>query len=103
MEEKYQIPKDAFVIGSLGFIASTKQNELICKAVKLYNENSDKKMYYIMAGEGNYVDLYLNDYCIKTGFLNNHEYANLLSRFDVVFNLSSVIVAESPYSIVKIL
>jgi len=85
--KKYGIPKDAFVIGAIGFIAPTKQNELTCKAIKIYNDMHKEKIYYFMIGDGNCADPYLKQYIIKTGFLENSEYEVAISRCNLVFNL----------------
>ena len=83
----FNIPSDAYVVGSVGFIAPSKQNELTCQAVKLYNKTYEEKIYYLMIGEGNYVDNYLDSYIIKTGFLPKEQYWQAISRCDLVFNL----------------
>ncbi len=81
------IPEDAFVVTAAGFIAPTKQNTLACKAVKQYNMSHHGKIYYLMAGEGNDADGYLDNHCIKTGFVPNEDLAHAIARGDVVFNL----------------
>ena len=83
----YKIPEDAFVIGSVGFIAPTKQNELCCKTVRLYNQTHSAKIYYLMIGEGTYVDRYLDRYIIKTDFLNTEDYLCAIERCNLILNL----------------
>jgi glycosyltransferase involved in cell wall biosynthesis len=84
---RYKIPENAYVIGSLGFIAETKQNELCCKAIKFYNQTHDDKIYYLMVGEGETLSDYLDKYIIKTNFLEKEEYIPAVLRCDLVLNL----------------
>jgi len=94
-KQMYKIPDDAVVIGSAGFISESKLNHLICKAVKRYNESHDSKLYYLMIGQGDYVDSYLDPYIIKTGFVDNDVFFSLLNRCDLVFNLRNPYQGES--------
>jgi glycosyltransferase involved in cell wall biosynthesis len=84
---KYGIPPDAFVVVSAGFIARPKQNRVICEAVRIHNRLHRDKIYYLMAGEGDYADEYLDRYILKTGFVPNDEYWRILARGDLVANL----------------
>ncbi len=92
---KYNIPKQAFLIMSLGFIDKSKSNEMVCKVVKQYNRDSENKIYYLMVGEGDYVDAYLDEYIKKTGFVDNEEFYACIRDADLVFNLRSVYNGES--------
>ena len=87
VQRKYNIPSDVCLAVSAGFIAPSKQNKIVCEAVKTYNKLNKKKIYYIMAGEGDYVDAYLDKFIIKTGFIPNDEYWHVLTRGDLIFNL----------------
>jgi len=87
VQNKFKIPKNAYVIGSVGFISETKQNELCCKAIKLYNQTHEEKIYYLMIGEGDYVDSYLDKYILKTNFLEAEEYLLAFLRCCMIFNL----------------
>ena len=81
------IRNNDYVIGSAGFIAPSKQNELICKAVLLYNKTHKKKVHYVMIGDGNYVDTYLGEYIHKTGFTGMKDFFDALDCCDLIFNL----------------
>lgn len=81
------IPEDAFLLVAAGFIAPSKQNRLTCQAVGQYNAKHSEKIYYLMVGEGNDADLYLSQYCIKTGFVSNELYELAIARADMIFNL----------------
>ncbi|MCI6913973.1 MAG: hypothetical protein MR799_00570 [Lachnospiraceae bacterium] len=87
LRKKYNIAPDATIISSFGMIAPTKQNELISKAVNFYNGSHTNKLYYVMCGEGTYVDSYLSEYIKKTGFLSNKEFASAITDCDIVMNL----------------
>lgn len=87
MREEFHIPEDAYILGSVGLIASSKQNELVCKAVNLYNQKHTDKIYYVMVGNGNYVDDYLGDYIKKTGFLDNDAFYQAANDCDAIMNL----------------
>ena len=87
IEKGYKIPRDAFLIGAIGFIASTKQNVLACQAVQKYNQTNKQKIYYLMIGEGDTADTYLDQYIQKTGFIHNNEYLLAIERCDLIFNL----------------
>lgn len=87
LREKYGMKQDDFIIGAVGMIAPTKQNEIACQAVNLYNKTHDKAVKYVMIGEGDYVDSYLNENIIKMGFLENKDFFNAVKSCDAVFNL----------------
>lgn len=100
LKMKYGIEDEDFVLGSFGNIAPTKQNHLICEAVKYYNQINDKKIYYIMAGDGGYVDDYLDKYIIKTGFIDIDKYNSILDRVNLVFNLRYPSMGETSISLI---
>ncbi|EKQ50534.1 MULTISPECIES: glycosyltransferase family 4 protein [unclassified Clostridium] len=100
LKKKYNISDEDFVIGSFGNIAPTKQNHIICEAVKHYNEVNDKKIYYIMSGDGDYVDSYLDKFIIKTGFIDIAKYNSILKRVNVVFNLRYPSMGETSISLI---
>lgn len=81
------VPPDATVITSFGFVAPTKLNEAVCQAVCRYNEVHADKLYYIMVGDGNYVASYLNEYIRITGYVASSEFEAYIHATDLVFNL----------------
>lgn len=87
LNNKFHIPKDAFVIGSIGFIGPSKQNKIVCEAVNTYNKLHKDKIYYVMAGDGDYVDDYLNEYIFKTGFLGGTDFLKSIKSCDLIMNL----------------
>lgn len=88
LREKYDIRKTDIIIGSFGFIAETKQNELVCKVVDKYNSLHSNKIHYVMVGEGDVVNKYLNKFIHKTGFIDNHTvFLDYMLDCDIVMNL----------------
>lgn len=85
--KKFKIKQNAYIIGSVGFIGPSKQNELVCKAVKEYNKQNKDKIYYIMIGEGAFVDDLLDEYIQKTGFLENESFFEAILSCDLIMNL----------------
>ena len=96
-----KINKNDYIIGSVGFIAETKQNELTCHAVKKYNEKHEKKIHYVMIGEGNYVDHLLDTYIHKTGFLNNGNFFEAIASCDLIMNLRYPYNGESSATLIQ--
>ncbi len=92
--KKYNIPENAFIFCSLGYIAPTKLNHIICETlIKLREQYGN--IFYIMAGEGDYCDRYLCDYIIKTGFIDLDLFNNFLYHSDVIVNLRNPSMGET--------
>jgi hypothetical protein len=85
--KKFNIKKEAYIVGSIGFISQSKQNKLTCLAVKKYNQIHNKKIYYVMIGDGGYVDDLLDEYIMKTGFLGNEEFFKAINSCNLIVNL----------------
>lgn len=83
----FHIPESAYIIGSVGLIGPSKQNKLVCDAVNLYNKTHSDEIYYVMVGNGDYVDNYLGKYIKKTGFLDNDEFYQASGMCDAIMNL----------------
>ena len=94
---KYGIRESDFVFSSLGFIARTKQNDLICGAFAKLDCLTFK---YLMIGEGNFADAYLSDRIVKTGFVEQIDYDCLLLRSDIVLNLRYPSMGETSISLI---
>ena len=95
------IPAGAYIIGSAGMIAPTKQNRLVCEAVKMYNQSHSDKIYYLMVGDGNYVDQYLDEYIKKTGFLDNDDFYQATVSCDAIMNLRYPYHGESSATLIQ--
>lgn len=100
LKNKYNIDHNAFVIGSFGYIAPTKLNHIICEVIKKINLKTDNKIYYVMVGEGDYIDEYLDKYIIKTGFLKKEDYNSVLKRCNVISNLRYPTMGETSISLI---
>ncbi len=101
---KYQLPMDAFVIASFGIIAETKLNHIACRAVQRIAEKSDRKVCYIMVGEGNYVDRYVDGKTIfKTGYVSMEEFDSFVAHSDMILNLRHPSMGETSAALVKAL
>jgi glycosyltransferase involved in cell wall biosynthesis len=81
------IPPDATVVASFGFVAPTKLNHVVCGAVERLNQRSQASVYYLMVGEGNYVDKYRSDRIRVTGYIPLEEFEEYLLCSDLVLNL----------------
>ena len=101
LNRKYNIKKGSYIIGAVGFIGPTKQNELTCLAVKEYNKRHNDKIYYVMIGDGNYVDHLLDDYIIKTGFLENEDFYRAIHSCDLIMNLRYPYNGESSSTLIQ--
>jgi len=101
LQKKFDIPSDAFVIGSAGLIAPTKQNELVCKAIARFNATHEEKVYYVMVGDGGYVDGYLDAYIKKTGFVENEEFFKAIQACDLIMNLRYPYNGEASYTLMQ--
>lgn len=99
--KQYGLKEEDFVIGSIGYISNTKMNEEICLAVKRYNASHEHKIKYIMVGEGNYVDQYLDQYIIKTGFVEDTYFLPAIDSCDIIFNLRKLYNGESSYTLMQ--
>ena len=101
---KYNIPTDAFVISSLGYIAPTKLNREICEAVKNISNYSSRKLCYVMVGDGDYVDDELEfGRIIKTGYAGEKEFNSFIMHSDLIVNLRYPSVGETSGAMIRIL
>lgn len=102
--QRYAIPEDALIISSFGGIAQTKLNHVACKAVKSLAGTVNQKICYLMVGEGNYVDEYVDNKVIfKTGFVNMDEFNSFIEYSDIILNLRYPSMGETSASLLRIL
>lgn len=99
--KRFGIRRGEKIVGAAGFIAPSKQNEISCMAVKEYNRTHKEKIHYVMIGEGDYVDSYLDEYIHKTGFVNNEEFYNALFSCDAILNLRYPYNGESSATLIQ--
>lgn len=101
---RYNIPEDAFVIASFGVIAPTKLNHVICQTVYKLSKQLEQKICYVMVGEGDYVDQYIdNEIIYKTGFVDMDEFDSFIAYSDLVMNLRYPSMGETSAALIKIL
>lgn len=99
---KFEIPEDAYIISSLGYIADTKLNDIVCEAVLSMKNRYKKKICYVMVGDGDYADNYIdNDTIFKTGYVTMDEFDSLLVYSDVVANLRYPSMGETSSSMIR--
>lgn len=102
--KKYGIPKDAYIISSFGIVAPSKLNHVACEVVQRMGKNSDKELCYVMVGEGEYVDSYVDGKrIIKTGYVDMDEFDSFIVHSDMVLNLRHPSMGETSAALVKIL
>lgn len=101
LRKRYGWDNDTFIIGAVGMIAPSKQNDATCIAVRRYNEIHEKKVKYVMIGEGDYVDNLLSDDIKKTGFLEQQDFFDAINSCDSVFNLRYPYNGESSASLMQ--
>ncbi len=100
LQTAYGVPADAFVVASFGFIAETKLNHTVSRAVVALNEHLSRKVYYLMVGEGSSADDYLSPFIIKTGYVENIVYTAILRRCNLVANLRYPTMGETSFSLI---
>jgi glycosyltransferase involved in cell wall biosynthesis len=99
-KKRFGISNNSILVTSLGYIAPTKRNEQVIKAV---NEicSLPLPIQYLMIGEGNYVDGLLNQYIKKTGFVSRGDYEKLISCSDIVINLRNPSMGETSATLLQ--
>lgn len=102
--KKYHIPEDTMIISSFGYIAPTKMNHVICEAIKKVSEKIKQKICYIMVGEGDYVNTYIDGKSIlKTGYVDLEEFNSFIEYSDLIINLRNPSMGETSAAMLRIL
>lgn len=101
--ERYGLKKNDFVIGAAGYIANTKMNLETCVAIEKYNAVHEMKVKYIMIGEGDYVDQYLGENILKTGFLEEEDFLSAIDSCDLIFNFRKMYGGEASGPLIQAL
>lgn len=100
--KKYGIDKDALVIIALGNIVSTKKNKETCRVIKELSKEIDQKICYVMVGNGDLADDYLEDgLIIKTGFTELIEFNSFVKYADIVVNLRYPPMGETSAAVLR--
>jgi glycosyltransferase involved in cell wall biosynthesis len=101
---KYKIPQDTFIVASFGMIVQTKLNHIMCGLVSKIANQTGKKICYVMVGEGNYTDYYVDNKTVfKTGFVSGDEFDSFIAYSDIVLNLRHPSMGETSAALLKIL
>ncbi len=102
--ERYSIPQDAFLISSFGGIVETKLNYLVCEVVSEIKESLDKPICYVMVGDGDYADKFVDHrHIFKTGYVDMDEFDSFIVHSDLVLNLRYPSMGETSAALLKIL
>lgn len=102
--EKYNIPQNAIIVSSLGYISKTKLNHNVCRVIRDINKKSEKKVCYVMVGEGDYVNEYIDGKnIIKTGYTELDEFNSFIDYSDIIVNLRNPSMGETSASMLRIM
>jgi len=99
---KLGIPQKSILISSFGAIDYTKLNHIVCQVIKRINVQLDN-VFYLMVGEGHYVDEYLNSNIKKTGYVDILEFDSLIAHSDIVVNLRFPSMGETSATLIRAL
>lgn len=100
---EYGIPKDFTLLSSFGSIAETKLNHIICQIVNALNDKFDNKLFYLMVGDGDYIDEYLGPNIRKTGYVDLMEFNSFIKYSDIVINLRQPTMGETSGAVIRAL
>ena len=103
---KYNVPQDAFIVTSFGYIAETKLNREVCETIKdiAFEAENPPKICYVMVGDGDYTDDELKDgLVIKTGYTDINEFDSFIKYSDLVVNLRYPSMGETSGAMIRIL
>ncbi|WP_160044149.1 glycosyltransferase family 4 protein [Paenibacillus sp. USDA918EY] len=106
LREKYGVKENELILASFGFVSESKRVHQVIKALNSINCSNYK---YILVGEGDYIDKYLDKYpkvksqVIKTGFTTIEEFDNLIEISDIVINLRYPYMGETSASLIRAL
>ncbi len=102
--KKYHIPEDAMLISSFGYIAPTKLNHVICDVVKKLSAEMKQKICYVMVGEGDYVNAFIDgEIILKTGYVTLDEFNSFVEYSDLITNLRNPSMGETSAAMLRIL
>ena len=99
--DQYCIDKDTFLLCSFGYIDPSKSNDIVCEVVRKINNKSDKKITYLMVGEGDYIDKYLEKYIKKTGFVDIATFNSFIHHCNLVINLRENCMGETSGAVIR--
>lgn len=100
---RLQIPPSATVVASFGFVAPTKLNEVACRVVRRLQQEGHRNLYYVMVGQGDYVNEYLGERIKVTGYVSLEDFEQYLTACDLVINLRYPTMGETSAALVQAL
>jgi glycosyltransferase involved in cell wall biosynthesis len=103
IRNRFGIPPRATLVASFGFIAPTKLNHVVCEAIQRVDALHPGRIFYLMVGEGDYVDQYLGASIRKTGFVTEEEFDQYLACADLVVNLRYPSMGETSAALLRAL
>jgi glycosyltransferase involved in cell wall biosynthesis len=103
LRAKYGVTEEDTLVASFGYIAPTKRNLEIVKAIKFISLSGNYKIKYLMVGDGQYIDGLLNDNIKKTGFTPLGEFEKLLYCSDIIVNLRYPSMGETSGTLIRAL
>jgi glycosyltransferase involved in cell wall biosynthesis len=101
IRDRFKIKRGEFIVVSAGSIAPSKMNILVCEAVGKFNKTQEKKIHYVMVGDGDYADDYLDDYIHKTGYVKDADFFSMINAADLVMNLRYPYNGESSATLIQ--
>lgn len=102
--KKFYIPEDTVIIASFGYIAPTKLNHVVCEVIKNLSAKLKQKICYVMVGEGDYVDSYVDGRTIiKTGYVKLDEFNCFIEYSDLIVSLRNPSMGETSGAMLRIL
>ena len=101
--EQFGIPEDALTICSFGGVDRTKLNHMVCATVNRLNNKYAGGLIYLMVGEGDYVDSYLNSNIRKTGRVSLMEFNSFIKHSNIVVNLRHPSMGETSAAVIRTL
>jgi glycosyltransferase involved in cell wall biosynthesis len=101
VRQRFGAPPGAVLIASFGFIQSTKLNHVVCEAVQRVEAARPGSIFYLMVGEGDYVDRHLCSFIRKTGFVSDKDFDDCLAGVDLVVNLRHPSMGETSAALLR--
>lgn len=98
---RWDIPPDAIVAASFGFVVPSKLNQLISAAVQRLATELNAPLYFLMVGEGDYGGSDLGDRIKLTGYVPEAEFDDYLTHADLVFNLRFPTMGETSAALLR--
>lgn len=99
--QKFGIPLQSVLICAFGHIQETKLNLETIQVINELIKNDTKNIYYIMVGNGHYIDQELSDHIIKTGYTTLDEFNAFIHYADIVINLRYPTLGETSASLMR--